>query len=116
MLMGDPSPRPLPFLDLVDLLLQEVVERGPKHRNRRELSDLVPSRGDGGAQDVGREQEFETERQPPPEAKPDLLLVVVGATRGRSSGAVAKEGRQGSRRRLDGGKPDDERCYGLRPG
>src|SRR5215207_3534578 len=78
---GDPNPRPLPFLDLVDLLLQEVVERGPKHRNGRELSDLVPGRSDRGAQNIGGEQEFEPERQPTSEAEPDLLLVIIGVTR-----------------------------------
>src|SRR5215203_2846141 len=110
------TPRPLPFLDLVDFLLQEVVERGPKHRNGRELSDLVPGRSDRGAQNIGGEQEFEPERQPTSEAAPDLLLIIIGVTRRRSGDAVSEEGGQSPSRRLDGGKPDDERCDGLRPG
>src|SRR4051812_47212742 len=102
-------------LGLVDLVLQEVVEQGPQDHDGRELADFVPGRGDGGARDVGGDEELQGERQPAAEPKADFLLDVVRMAGGRLRGAVADEDDERSQRRLDRGEPDDERGRSLRP-
>src|SRR5262249_40763025 len=52
----------------LEILLEKVVEKCSDHRDRAELAEISPCRGDNAANDVGCQLEFETEQQPHPEA------------------------------------------------
>ena len=73
-------PHPLPvalalqaLLFTCDLALQKEVERRPDGGNGGQPPEFLPGGLDGGAQDVGRQQELQGQRQRAADAQPDVF-------------------------------------------
>src|SRR5262245_14569178 len=88
-------------LGLLEVLLEEVVQERPDHRDGAELTDVLPRRRDDAADDVRRQLELESEEQPHPEPPPERLAFAVGRTRSEDDLQYAGE-------RLERAVTDDE--------
>jgi hypothetical protein len=84
-----------------DVLGQKVVQHGADGGDHRQLPDVLPGGGDGGAQDVGGEREFQRQQDPGGEFQPDLASAELG-------GLAGEDGAQDPPKRLRAADDDDD--------
>jgi hypothetical protein len=96
-------------LGVLEILLEEVVQKRPDYGDRAECANILPRRRYDAADNIRGELELESEEQPQAESPPDrLALTVCGARRDADSeqfqkGFQGAEGDDDHRGRL--GKP-----------
>src|SRR5262245_42161369 len=64
-------------LRLLKIILAKVVQKRSDHRDRSQLADVLPARGDDASDDVRCQLELEAEEQPDTEPPPDRLTFAV---------------------------------------